>query len=117
MKTSLSHLPTEKQHDLTRLTELIRTEIKDVVMVILYGSYARGTFVDCDRRTEFGVTNYFLSDYDMLIVTKRRLGVKEYDVYTRIKDKFFGPLDRRLHTNPQFINESILHLNHNLELG
>ncbi len=117
MKTSLSHLPAEKQHDLARLTELIRTEIRDVVMVILYGSYARGTYVDCDRRTEFGVTNYFLSDYDILIVTKRRLGVKEYDVYTRIKDKFFGAMDRRLHTNPQFINESISHLNHNLELG
>lgn len=117
MKTSLSFLPAEKQRDLDRLTEIIRTEIKDVVMVVLYGSYARGTFVDCDQRTEFGVPNYFLSDYDILIVTKRRLGVKEYDFYTRIKDKFFGAMDRRLHTNPQFINESISHLNHNLELG
>lgn len=117
MKTSLSFLPAEKQRDLARLTELIRAEIKDVVMIILYGSYARGTYVDCDQRTEFGVTNFFLSDYDMLIVTKRRLGVKEFDVYTRIKDKFFGPMDRSLHTNPQFINESISHLNHNLELG
>lgn len=117
MKTSLSFLPAEKQRDLARLTALIRTEIKDVVMVVLYGSYARGTYVDCDQRTEFGVTNFFLSDYDMLIVTKRRLGVKEFDVYTRIKDKFFGPMDRSLHTNPQFINESISHLNHNLELG
>lgn len=117
MKTSLSFLPAEKQRDLARLTELIRAEIKDVVMVILYGSYARGTYVDCDQRTEFGVTNFFLSDYDILIVTKRRLGVKEFDVYTRIKDAFFGPMDRSLHTNPQFINESISHLNHNLELG
>ena len=117
MKTSLSFLPAEKQRDLARLTELIRAEIKDVVMVILYGSYARGTFIDCDQRTEFGVTNYFLSDYDIFIVTKRRLGVKEYDVYTRIKDKFFGAMDRRLHTNPQFINESVSRLNHNLELG
>lgn len=117
MNTSLSFLPAEKQRDLARLTALICTEIKDVVMVVLYGSYARGTYVDCDQRTEFGVTNFFLSDYDMLIVTKRRLGVKEFDVYTRIKDKFFGPMDRSLHTNPQFINESISHLNHNLELG
>lgn len=117
MKTSLSFLPTDKQCDLERLTEQIRAEIKDVVMVILYGSYARGTYIDCDRRTEFGVTNYFLSDYDILIVTKRRLGAKEYSFYTQIKDNFFGAMDRSLHTNPQFINESISHLNHNLELG
>lgn len=117
MKTSLSFLPAEKRQDLARLTASIRAGIKDVVMIILYGSYARGTYVDCDRRTEFGVTNYFLSDYDILIVTKRRLGVREYDVYSRIKDDFFGAADRRLRTNPQFINESIAHLNHNLKLG
>lgn len=117
MKNSIAFLPAEKQRDLHRLTQIIREEIRDVVMIVLYGSYARGTYVDCDRRTEFGVTNYFLSDYDIMIVTRRRLGVKEYDVYSRIKDKFFGAMDRHLHTDPQFINENITHLNRNLELG
>ena len=72
-------------------------------MIILYGSYARNTYVDCDRRRDYGVTTFFMSDYDILIVTRRRLGLKEYDVYAR--------------TRPQFINESISRLNKNLELG
>ena len=117
MKTSLDFLPVHKQSDLRRLVELIRAEVKDVVMVILYGSYARNSYVDCDRRTEYGVTNYYISDYDILIVTKRRLGVKEADVYTRITNNFFGAKNREFDTKPQYINESISHLNHNLELG
>ena len=46
-------------------------------MIILYGSYARNTYVDCDRRRDYGVTTFFMSDYDILIVTRRRLGLKE----------------------------------------
>ena len=38
-------------------------------MIILYGSYARNTYVDCDRRRDYGVTTFFMSDYDILIVT------------------------------------------------
>lgn len=86
-------------------------------MVILYGSYARGTYVDCDCRTEFGVTNYFLSDYDILIVTKWRLGLKEQNVYSKISDRFFENMNRGLRTKPQYINENITHLNKHLELG
>lgn len=29
-----------------------------------------------------------MSDYDILIVTRRRLGLKEYDVYARITERF-----------------------------
>lgn len=59
-------------------------------MIILYGSYARNTYVDCDRRRDYGVTTFFMSDYDILIVTRRRLGLKEYDVYARITERFFA---------------------------
>lgn len=86
-------------------------------MIILYGSYARNTYVDCDRRRDYGVTTFFMSDYDILIVTRRRLGLKEYDVYARITERFFANKQSEFYTRPQFINESISRLNKNLELG
>ena len=77
MKSSINFLPAEKRRDLHQLVEIIRNEIKDCVMIILYGSYARDMYVDCDRRRDYGVTTFFMSDYDILIVTRRRLGLKD----------------------------------------
>lgn len=70
MKNSIDFLPERKQRDLHELVRLIRDEVKDVVMVILYGSYAKNTYVECDERRDFGVKTYFMSDYDILVVTK-----------------------------------------------
>lgn len=86
-----------KRRDLHQLVEIIRNEIKDCVMIILYGSYARDMYVDCDRRRDYGVTTFFMSDYDILIVTRRRLGLKEYDVYARITERFSKQTKRILH--------------------
>ena len=72
MKSSINFLPAEKRRDLHQLVEIIRNEIKDCVMIILYGSYARNTYVECDERRDFGVKTYFMSDYDILVVTKKR---------------------------------------------
>ena len=47
-------------------------------MIILYGSYARNTYVELDIQRDFGGGEIqFMSDYDILVVTKRRLGSKE----------------------------------------
>ena len=37
MKNSIDFLPERKQRDLHELAALIRDEVKDVVMIILYG--------------------------------------------------------------------------------
>lgn len=88
MKKSLNYLPAEKRRDLRQLVGIIREEIKDVVMVVLYGSYARGTYVDYDQRIEYGVKTYFMSDYDIMIVTERRMGVTEHTIYAKILRRF-----------------------------
>ena len=88
MKNSIDFLPERKQRDLHELVRLIRDEVKDVVMVILYGSYAKNTYVECDERRDFGVKTYFMSDYDILVVTKKRLGVREGTAQTRIRERF-----------------------------
>ena len=72
MKKSVNFLPENKRNDLKQLVDLVRRNIKDVGMVILYGSYARNTHVDYDQRIEFGVPTYFMSDYDILILTRKQ---------------------------------------------
>ena len=60
MKTDLDHLPPQKQREIERVVQLIFEEFEDafalakhewkkagrILKVILYGSYARGTWVD-----------------------------------------------------------------------
>ena len=117
MKNSIDFLPERKQRDLRELVHLIRDEVKDVVMVILYGSYARNTYVECDERRDFGVRTFYISDYDLLIVTKKRLGVRESTAAARIGNRFLEGKNAEFHTHPQFINESISKLNNALSEG
>ena len=60
MRTDLDHLPSQKQRELERVVQLVFEEFDDafalakhewkkagrILKVILYGSYARGTWVD-----------------------------------------------------------------------
>ena len=77
MKTDLDHLPPQKQRELERVVQLIFEEFDDafalakhewkkagrILKVILYGSYARGTWVD-EPHTAKG----YRSDFDLLII-------------------------------------------------
>ncbi len=67
MKTTLDHLPEQKQQELQRVTEIVREEI-DLEMLILFGSYARGDWVeDLDPET---LQYRYQSDFDLLVVTE-----------------------------------------------
>lgn len=117
MKKSLRYLPVKKQRDLRQLVGIIRDEVKGCEMIVLYGSYARGTFVDYDQRTDYGVPTYFMSDYDILIVTGRRMGINEHNLYDKILRRFFENKNWQFHTRPQFINASVNEFNKALEKG
>ena len=117
MKNSIDFLPERKQRDLRELAALIRDEVKDVVMIILYGSYAANTYVERDERRDYGVRTIYMSDYDLLVVTKRRLGERESTVEARVRERFAaGKNDGNL-PRPQIINESISKLNDALTMG
>jgi len=45
MKNSLSHLPLAKQQELHEIVQLIR-QMSQAEMIILFGSYARGDWVE-----------------------------------------------------------------------
>ena len=117
MKNSINFLPERKRNDLRELVGLIRDEVRDVVMIILYGSYAKNTYVECDERRDFGVKTYYTSDYDLLVVTKKRLGVREGTVATRVNARFMDGRDNESQTRPQLINESVSKLNDALSEG
>ena len=46
MKKSLAHLPKEKQAELMLVTEKINDIVPQAEMIFLFGSYARGDWVD-----------------------------------------------------------------------
>ena len=69
MKRSLSHLPEQKKAELRRVVEII-TGIADVEMIILFGSYARGDWVE-DRYQEGHITYEYQSDFDILIIVEK----------------------------------------------
>ncbi|MDD5698324.1 MAG: HEPN domain-containing protein [Victivallaceae bacterium] len=69
MKKSLSHLPQEKKDELKAVVEIIR-ELIDAEFIILFGSYARGDWVEDRYTAEDGITYEYKSDYDLLLVVQ-----------------------------------------------
>ena len=67
MKTSLSHLPDHKQRQILRVVEIIKSVVNPE-KIILFGSYAKGTFVEHKYRGKDGITYEYISDYDFLVI-------------------------------------------------
>ncbi len=73
MKTDINHLPKKKQDELKTIVRMIREEF-DVEMIILFGSYARGDWVEELGPDEFYYT--YQSDFDILVVADKKLANK-----------------------------------------
>jgi predicted nucleotidyltransferase/HEPN domain-containing protein len=67
MDTSLDHLPEHKRDELRLIADFLSQQ-SGVEMVILFGSYARGNWVE--ERADDGVHFKYQSDYDLLVVVK-----------------------------------------------
>ena len=67
MNTSLTHLPEHKQAELKAIVGALIPKYGEIEMIILFGSYAWGSWVE-DKYTERGNTYEYKSDYDLLIV-------------------------------------------------
>ena len=67
MNEALQKLPLTKREELQNITKLL-SNIKEVEMVILFGSYARGQYVE-NTYVENGILYEYKSDYDLLVVT------------------------------------------------
>ena len=112
MKTSYSHLPEYAKNDLQQIVALILERVPHCEMIILYGSYARGTFVEYDERDELGILTSFMSDYDLLVVTSN-MDVQEVGhLLNTVDDKYYKRPDYQVPI--QFINDDIEKLNSDL---
>ncbi len=112
MKTSINYLPEEKRDDLRRIVKCVLEVLPECEMIILYGSYARNTYVDYDQRIEYGVRTCFMSDYDILVVTATRF--QRYNInyiLNKALDNYYKGMNRNESTTVQFIDESIEDLN------
>jgi predicted nucleotidyltransferase len=66
MNQALSHLPQDKQTELDHIHTIIQRECDDAQMVILFGSYARGTWKDGAHEQGRGkLVIHKQSDYDI----------------------------------------------------
>ncbi|WAC12960.1 HEPN domain-containing protein [Dyadobacter pollutisoli] len=95
MKSTLSHLPQTKQDQLKALTQLILDKVP-AEMIILFGSYARGDWVE-----DFQEKYEYVSDFDILIVTKDKNAAKQV--------KKSRELDKELMANEGITRTSIIY--------
>ena len=111
MKTSLEHLPVNKQEALSAIKEIILDCIPKTEMIILFGSYARGDWVE-DVYQENGTTYEYISDFDILVVTTKNLHDMKRDwkkVRSRIDKRNFRTKTSIISHGIHFLNERIEH--------
>ncbi len=103
----IAHIPLPKRRQLVRALEILFEEFEEaqkgklsekakrgrILKVILYGSFARGTWKD-DRRSGY------VSDFDLLVVVNdERFGLG-YEAWDNFEDRFMQPAALREHPRP-----------------
>ncbi|MHC4397529.1 MAG: HEPN domain-containing protein [Planctomycetota bacterium] len=86
MKKSLAHLPKEKQTELMLITEKICDLVPEAEIIFLFGSYARGDWVDGPHVQGRGkLTIRKRSDYDISVVTRFAYTAKDTALWDKVK--------------------------------
>lgn len=106
MKTSLTHLPGNKQSEIMRIVDIIR-EVVNPEMIILFGSYAKGGWKEHRYQSRDGVFYEYVSDYDFLVITQKvttETSDQEWAIEERAKAD--GPVNLEIH-EIDFVNKGI----------
>lgn len=128
MRTDPDHLPPAKQRELERVVEIVFDEFGDalalarhewkkkarILKIILYGSYARGTWID-EPHTAKG----YQSDYDLLIVVNDKRIADRVTYWLKLEERLNRELaiTRTLHTPVNFIVHTLQEVNDGLAHG
>jgi len=128
MRTDLDHLPPHKQRELERVVKIIFEEFQDLVAltgtawkkqgridkVILYGSYARGGWVD-EPHTAKG----YRSDFDILIIVNKDKLTDRVANWLKLEDRLNRELaiTETLKTPVNFIVHTLSQVNDALAHG
>jgi predicted nucleotidyltransferase/HEPN domain-containing protein len=128
MRNDLSHLPAAKQRDLERVLAILFEEFEDatalasgewkkkgrILKVILYGSYARGGWVD-EPHTAKG----YQSDFDLLIIVSDKRLTDPVKFWEKAEDRLsreFG-ITKTIKTPVNFIVHTLQEVNDGLAHG
>lgn len=117
MKTSLKHLSEFKQKELKTIVQVIleNSSSKKTGMIILFGSHARGDWVEDRYVGEDGILYEYKSDFDLLIVTTAHEAAQRHAKWRRIEDMLRGHAELRTLTSLIVID--INALNNELQRG
>ena len=128
MRTSLAHLPLPKQRELERVVEILFEEFNDtlalaqhqwkkkgrITKVILYGSYARGGWVD-EPHTAKG----YKSDFDLLVIVNDKRLTDYVKYWAKAEERFhreYG-ITKSIKTPVNFIVHTLQEVNDGLAHG
>src|ERR1700759_1084076 len=122
MRTDLDHLPPAKQRELERVVQILFEEFDEaigratqdwkrkgrILKIVLYGSYARGTFVD-EPHTAKG----YQSDFDLLIIVNDERLTDRVKYWVKAEDRLIRDLSitKTLKTPVNFIVHSMDEVN------
>ncbi len=128
MRTDLDHLPASKQRELDHVRAIIFEEFEDALVlakhewkkkgriekIILYGSYARGGWVD-ESHTAKG----YRSDFDILIIVNDKRLTDKVDYWLKLDNRLIRELaiDKTLRTPVNFIVHTLGEVNDGLAHG
>jgi predicted nucleotidyltransferase/HEPN domain-containing protein len=128
MRTDLDHLPPAKQRELERVVQIIFEEFEErialatqdwkrkgrILKVILYGSYARGNWVD-EPHTAKG----YQSDFDLLIIVSDKRLTDRVEYWSKADDRLIRELSitKTLRTPVNFIVHTLQEVNDGLAQG
>ncbi len=127
MRTDLDHIPVGKRRELERVLQILFEEFKDVqalatgkrkaariLKVILYGSYARGSWVD-EPHTAKG----YQSDFDLLVIVNRQDAADRVKYWSKAEDRLNQELGitKALRTPVNFIVHTLQEVNDGLAHG
>ena len=128
MQTTLDHLPAATQREIERVKAIIFEEFEDALAlakhewkkkgkiekIILYGSYARGGWVD-EPHTAKG----YRSDFDILIIVNDKRLTDKVDYWLKLDNRLMRELaiDKTLRTPVNFIVHTLSEVNDGLAHG
>jgi len=112
MKTSLEILPKDKQEELRHVVEIIREEFKPE-MIILFGSHARGNWVEDAYIGEDGNYYKYRSDFDIYVLMHNHDDARKVNRRKGLRDK----LRAEIRTPVQIISDSLHYFNSCLKEG
>lgn len=128
MRTDFDHLPPAKQRELERVVQILFEEFADttalatqdwkkkgrILKIILYGSYARGNWVD-EPHTAKG----YQSDFDLLVIVNDKRLLDRATYWAKADERFNREraITRTLKTPVNFIVHTLQEVNEGLTEG